>query len=286
MNTSLSDKYCIVGVGETEVQPGVRADHPGHGLRGHTEGHGRRRAGLGRRGWHVELPLRRLYSVHIHHVRPGSSAQLLHGLHRRRVQHRGVGGPGHGRHRSGHGRHHRHLQVHERVLPDTHRGHRGQGRLGGQRTGVDPPPLRADQRGANLRLHFHPPHDGVRGQKRAPGPHQGGPQQPRQQQPQGPHEAAGHGGRRYELPLDSEALRSPPGLLPGDGQRHLRHRDLGGTGQGPAATAGARLGCSGTRHQARGRLSLPARAHHQGCRALHRPPGSSRWPGSPTTTST
>ena len=56
----LKDKYCIVGVGETEYSRAVRAQHPRDGGRGGPQRHARRRARQGRRGRHDVLPERRL----------------------------------------------------------------------------------------------------------------------------------------------------------------------------------------------------------------------------------
>ena len=63
--------------------------------------------------------------------------------------------------------------------------------------------------------------------ERGPGAYQGCAQQSREQQSQGADEEARHGGRRSELPLDREALRAPSGLLFGDRQRDLHHHHLG-----------------------------------------------------------
>ena len=97
------------------------------------------------------------------------------------------------------------------------------------------PALRPHQRGAAVRLHFHPPHGGVRRQERGSGRHQSGPLQPCLQQSQGPDEAPGHRGRRDELPLDHPSSGAPAGLLPGNRQRHLRHRNLRRAGERPEA---------------------------------------------------
>ena len=74
--------------------------------------------------------------------------------------------------------------------------------------------VRVGERVAELRLYIHPTHDGVRGHERRPGAHQGCAQQPREQQSQGADEEARDGGRRSELSLDRQAMRASFRLLP------------------------------------------------------------------------
>ena len=58
----LKDKYCIVGVGETEYSRESGRTHPRDGGGGDPQGHPRRRAQGQRRGRHDELPERRLHA--------------------------------------------------------------------------------------------------------------------------------------------------------------------------------------------------------------------------------
>ena len=185
METSLRDKYCIVGVGETE----------------YSRGSGRTTRALGaeaiRNAMHdaglAPDQVDGMLSYHGGDSTPSTSIMYDLGLRPNfymdcsggGFQHRGPGGLGHGRHRNRHGRHRRCFPFHERLLQHPHRGNRRQGVRADNGFGPDETALRHDQRRAAVLLYLHPPHDGVRRHQRAPGSNQGGPQQSRQQQSQG-----------------------------------------------------------------------------------------------------
>ena len=155
------------------VQPSVWKDHTSSWSNGHPQCYERRRPGAQRCRRNVELSRWRFHPVHRHHVRPGNSAQLLHGLLRRWVEHRSAGRPCHGCHRNRYGRHRGGIPVDERLLQYSHRRHRCSGFSSHRRRGLDETTLRSDQCRTAIRLHFYTPYDGIRGNQRAFGPHKG-----------------------------------------------------------------------------------------------------------------
>ena len=186
METSLRDKYCIVGVGETEYSRG--SGRTTRALGAEAIRNAMHDAGLapdqvdGMLSYHGGDSTPSTSIMYDLGLRPnfymdcsggGSSTEALVGLAMGAIE-------------TGMADTVAVFPFHERLLQHPHRRDRRQGFRADSGLGPDETALRHDQRGAAVRLHLHPPHDGVRRHERTPGPNQGGPQQPRQQQSQGP----------------------------------------------------------------------------------------------------
>ena len=160
---SLKDKYCIVGVGETEYSRARRAARaPWRSRRCATRCATPASTSDGVDGMMSyqsgDSRLRQL-----RRPRPRHPAQLLHGRLRRRLLHRGPRRPRDGRHRGRHVPHGRDLPLDERLLRLPHRRHRRARRPAGARRSTWPR-CRSGMRsaGAELRADLHAPHVRVR----------------------------------------------------------------------------------------------------------------------------
>src|SRR6185312_6544439 len=147
--TSLKDKYCIVGVGETEY-----SRHSGRSTRAmavEAVRNAMRDAGLDKTGVDGIMSYQSGDSTFGNFVAPDLGIRLnfymdvYGGAHRSRD----------GRHRGRDVPHHRDLPLHERLLRLPDRRHRGPRGPAGARARPRPGPVRDAQRGAELRPQLH-----------------------------------------------------------------------------------------------------------------------------------
>ena len=126
MRSNLQDRYCIVGIGETDYSRGS-GEARGRSRPRPSSRDGRRRLDSQGRRRDAQLSRRRLDHFVRPRLRHGHQAQLLHGLLRRRVEHRGAGRARNRRDRGGHVRDGGDIPLDERLLAGPNRRHRLKG---------------------------------------------------------------------------------------------------------------------------------------------------------------